>query len=88
MKKSRLILAIVMLITTTTAYAVGPSDQSDVRNTVQQVFGQLKSQGYGSLYDSFPRLAHECLVSAVISATTRSGFHQLDRPKWSDQGYG
>ena len=32
--------------------AAAPSDESDVRATIQRVFDQLKSGQYGGLYDS------------------------------------
>jgi len=57
------------------------SDQSDVRNTVQSVFEQLKSQNYSALYDLLPgssrnRMSRDRFVSALQRA---QGFYQLDR---------
>ena len=57
------------------------SDQSDVRDTVQRVFEQLKSHDYGSLYDVLPtssraRMSRERFVSALQRA---QDFYELDR---------
>ncbi len=57
------------------------SDQSDVRNTVQSVFEQLKSHNYAALYDLLPgssrnRMSRDRFVSALERA---QGFYQLDR---------
>ena len=61
--------------------SVKASDQSDVRNTVQNVFEQLKSQNYSALYDLLPgasrnRMSRDRFVSALERA---QGFYQLDR---------
>ncbi len=63
---------------TTTARA---SDESDVRNTVQNVFQQLKSRDYGTVYDSLPassrkRMTRERFASALQRAQDR---YSLDR---------
>jgi hypothetical protein len=57
------------------------SDQADVRNTVQDVFEQLKAHNYGALYDLLPaasrnRLSRERFTSSLERA---QGFYQLDR---------
>lgn len=57
------------------------SDQTDVRDTVQRVFDQLKSHDYGSLYDVLPsssrtRMSRDRFVSALQRA---QDFYQLDR---------
>src|ERR1051326_2928299 len=57
------------------------SDVSDVRNTVQSVFEQLKSRNYSQLYDLLPdssrnRMSRDRFVSALQRA---QDFYQLDR---------
>ena len=57
------------------------SDATDVRNTVQSVFEQLKSRNYEALYDLLPdssrnRLSRDRFVSALQRA---QDFYQLDR---------
>jgi hypothetical protein len=57
------------------------SDVSDVRNTVQTVFEQLKSRNYEGLYDLLPdssrnRMSRDRFVSALQRA---QDFYQLDR---------
>jgi hypothetical protein len=47
-----------------------PSDETDVRNAVQNIFNQLKSGEYGSLYDSLPsssrsKISRERLVQGL-----------------------
>lgn len=71
------ILAIAFICVT----PVKASDQSDVRNTIQNVFDQLKSQNYSALYDLLPgasrnRMSRDRFVSALERA---QGFYQLDR---------
>jgi hypothetical protein len=61
--------------------AVRASDASDVRNTVQSVFEQLKARNYAELYDLLPdssrnRLSRDRFVSALQRA---QDFYQLDR---------
>jgi hypothetical protein len=57
------------------------SETSDVRNTVQSVFEQLKSHDYSGLYDRLPgssrnRMSRDRFVSALQRA---QDFYQLDR---------
>jgi len=60
---------------------VRASDATDVRNTVQNVFEQLKARNYSSLYDLLPgssrnRMSRDRFVSALQRA---QDFYQLDR---------
>jgi hypothetical protein len=78
MKKYVLSIAILVLAFGTFAK---PSDQSDVRATVQTVFEQLKSHDYNSLYDVLPsssrsRMSRDRFVNALQRA---QDFYQLDR---------
>ena len=80
MKKYILNIAVIAiaLISLTTVRA---SDQTDVRNTVQHVFEQLKSHNYGALYELLPgssrnRMSKDRFVNALERA---QGFYQLDR---------
>ena len=57
------------------------SEESDVRAIVQQVFQQLQSRDYGSVYDSLPsssrtRMSRERFISALKRAQDR---YVLDR---------
>ena len=72
-----LVLAVALSFVT----SVRASDQSDVRNTVENVFEQLKSHNYSALYDLLPgasrnRMSRDRFVSALERA---QGFYQLDR---------
>jgi hypothetical protein len=54
---SKRILALIFSIicsASSVALAAAPSDESDVRNAVQNIFNQLKSGNYAALYDSLP----------------------------------
>jgi hypothetical protein len=58
-----------------------PSDESDVRGTLQHVFDRLKSGEYGALYDSLPsssrnRIAKDRFVSGLQRT---SNLYQLQR---------
>src|SRR6185437_4771411 len=58
-----------------------PSDESDVRGTIQRVFDQLKSGQYGSLYDGLPsssrnRIAKDRFVNGLERT---SNMNQLQR---------
>jgi hypothetical protein len=82
MKKYLLSIALLVLaLSSSSLTVVKASDQSDVRNTVQSVFEQLKSQNYGALYDLLPgasrnRMSRDRFVSALQRA---QGFYELDR---------
>ena len=82
MKKYLLSIALLILGSAfTNVTLMKASDQSDVRNTVQSVFEQLKSQNYSALYDLLPgssrnRMSRDRFVSALQRA---QGFYQLDR---------
>jgi hypothetical protein len=57
------------------------SEETDVRGVVQQVFQQLQSQDYGSIYDSLPsstrnRMSRDRFVNALKRAQDR---YVLDR---------
>lgn len=57
------------------------SDESEVRNMVNQIFEQLKSHDYSSLYDVLPgsartRMSRDRFVNALQRA---QGIYQLDR---------
>jgi hypothetical protein len=63
-----------------TAHAT-PSDESDVRSTIQHVFDQLKSGEYGPLYDGLPsssrsRISKDRFVSGLQRT---SNLYQLQR---------
>jgi hypothetical protein len=60
---------------------VQASDESEVRNMVNQVFEQLKSHDYSSLYDVLPgsartRMSRDRFINALQRA---QGIYQLDR---------
>jgi len=76
--RNSFIAVAVLLLSTGAAQA---SDTSDVRNTVQSVFEQLKSRDYAGLYERLPgssrnRMSRDRFVSALQRA---QGFYQLDR---------
>ncbi len=57
------------------------SDVTDVRNTVQNVFAQLKSRDYSGVYDALPgstrnRMSRDRFVGALQRS---QDFYQLDR---------
>ena len=82
MKKNRfhsLLLLVVLICASLTP--VQASDESDVRNMVNQVFAQLKSHDYTSLYDVLPvsarsRMSRDRFVNLLQRA---QGIYQLDR---------
>lgn len=72
-----LLIAVVIAFQAT----VQASDESDVRNMVNQVFEQLKSHDYSRLYDVLPgsartRMSRDRFVNALERA---QGIYQLDR---------
>ena len=84
MKKIRrglLVAFAAIAISVTTIALATPSDESDVRGTIQRVFGQLKSGEYGSLYDGLPsssrnRIAKDRFVNGLERT---SNLYQLQR---------
>ena len=80
-RTSILSLAALILITVLGGGVVRASDVTDVRNTVQNVFEQLKARNYSQLYDLLPdssrsRMSRDRFVSALERA---QDFYQLDR---------
>jgi len=79
---SRKLFGLVAVVTITSAALVAQSgDDSAVRAEVQQVFSQLQSHDYGSVYDSLPsstrtRLSKPRFISALQRAQDR---YVLDR---------
>ncbi|HEV8427288.1 MAG TPA: hypothetical protein VGQ41_05210 [Pyrinomonadaceae bacterium] len=81
MKRYVLSIAVLVFTSTFSVLVVQASDQSEVHDTVQHVFEQLKSHDYGSLYDLLPasarsRMSRERFISALQRA---QDFYQLDR---------
>src|ERR687884_173813 len=77
-KKSSVGALVVLVLL---SVVVRASEASDVRNTVQSVFEQLKSHDYSGLYDRLPgasrnRMSRDRFVSALQRA---QDFYQLDR---------
>lgn len=80
MKKLVLISLILVSLGCSAAFAA-PTDQSEVRETVQTVFEQLKSHNYNGLYDLLPasgrnRMSRDRFVSALQRT---QDFYQLER---------
>jgi len=72
---------VVVVLSWQSAGANTPSDESEVRATVQRVFDQLKSGQYGALYDTLPstsrsRISRDRFVSGLQRS---SDFYRLDR---------
>ena len=72
---------LVCAILLATSFTVMASDESDVRDTVNKVFEQLKSHDYGGLYDGLPgtsrsRMSKDRFVTALQRA---QGVYELDR---------
>ena len=83
MKSKLIILALIFLTGMATAGAVNaaPSDETDVRTSVQRIFDQLKAGQYEALYDSLPsstrsRVPRDRFVKGLEG--TRN-MYQLDR---------
>ena len=80
-RKGRLIAAAAFAFVTLAAADAAPSDEGDVRGTVQRVFEQLKSGDYEKLYDGLPsssqaRIAKDRFVSGLRRT---SNLYRLDR---------
>ena len=85
MKNKKLVLALLVAVAVMPGLAVTvpatPSDESDVRTTIEHIFDQLKSGEYGALYDSLPsssrnRISKDRFVSGLQRA---SNLYQLQR---------
>ena len=82
--KSKLIIPILFFLTcvaTVGAARVTPSDESDVRSSVQRIFDQLKGGQYEALYDSLPsstrsRVSRDRFVKGLQGSRN---MYQLDR---------
>lgn len=73
--------AVLLLISASASFVAQSSEESAVRAVVQQVFSQLQSHDYGSVYDSLPlstrtRLPKSRFVSSLQRAQDR---YVLDR---------
>ena len=78
---SRPVALFVVLIIASASFAAQSSEESAVRAVVQQVFSQLQSHDYGSIYDSLPsstrgRMPKSRFISALQRAQDR---YVLDR---------
>jgi len=75
------LLAVVMVLGVAMLAQAASSDESEVRNTIQQVFDQLKSGEYGPLYDSLPSSSRTRIPKdRFISGLQRtSNLYQLQR---------
>ena len=82
MKKNSLYTLLLLIVAIAgLRSSVQASDESEVRNTVSQVFEQLKSHDYSGLYDVLPgsarsRMSRDRFVNALQRA---QGIYQLDR---------
>ena len=84
MTKTNKLASLLLLILCTLLSSSAPvhaSDESDVRDTVNRVFEQLKSHDYGSLYDALPsssrsRMSRDRFVNALQRA---QGIYELER---------
>jgi len=84
MTKTNKLASLLLLILCTLLFSSAPvhaSDESDVRDTVNRIFEQLKSHDYGSLYDALPsssrsRMSRDRFVSALQRA---QGIYELSR---------
>jgi hypothetical protein len=80
MKKTIKVLVVVTALAFF-AVDVNASDQSDVRQTVERIFQQLKSKDYGGLYDVLPasartRMSRDRFINALQRAQE---LYELDR---------
>ncbi len=74
-------LSLLLTAICVTAVSARAADEADVRNVVQQVFNQLQSHDYGSVYDSLPsstrdRMTRDRFVNALKRSQDR---YVLDR---------
>jgi hypothetical protein len=87
MKSKLIILSLILVISgfnllvSAGSAAANPSDESDVRGSVQRIFDQLKAGQYEALYDSLPsssraRLSRDQLVKGLQRT---SNLYQLQR---------
>jgi len=80
--KHKVVLCLALVASfVVSAGVVRASDESDVRNTVERVFGQLKSGDYNGLYDVLPssaraRMSRDRFTSALQRA---QDLYVLDR---------
>ena len=82
--KSKLVLPILFFLTCITMVGAAnatPSDESDVRSSVQKIFDQLKGGQYEALYDSLPsstrsRVSRDRFVKGLQGSRN---MYQLDR---------
>lgn len=77
----RISRTLLLLLTATVSFVAQSSEEPAVRAVVQQVFSQLQSHDYGSVYDSLPsstrtRLPKSRFISALQRAQNR---YVLDR---------
>jgi hypothetical protein len=85
MNKIRLTSSLICLVVMLFVFAgdLRASDDSDVRATVQQVFQQLKSKDYNSLYDVLPaasrsRITRDRFTSALQRAQNLYALDRMD----------
>jgi hypothetical protein len=80
-------MALLMIVTVFIAASAPsmamPSDETDVRGVVEQVFQQLQSRAYGAVYDSLPsatrnRMSRERFVNALKRAQDRYVLDRID----------
>src|ERR1044072_687554 len=79
--KSMKIICSLALVLFVLGGAARASDTTDVRNTVQSVFEQLKSRDFSGVYDALPgstrnRMSRDRFVNALQRS---QDFYQLDR---------
>lgn len=80
-KAGHIVAAVAFALLTISGLYAAPSDESDVRTTVQRVFDQLKSGQYEALYDGLPsssrgRIQKDRFVGGLRRT---SNLYRLDR---------
>lgn len=84
-RKIKPLVTVLVLVAAICSFLSGavasPSDESDVRTTIQRVFDQLKSGQYATLYDGLPsssrgRISRDRFVSGLQRT---SEFYRLER---------